>query len=242
MSRYVDLIGQDDAPHLNPPFISAEERDALTEDALPHQKEARRTGMPSLGAGAIYPVNISDLLVPAFPIPEHWARGWAMDVGWNRTAAIFGVKDEDTGQIFLTNEYYVGEAQPIVHTHGIKSLLSWPDLVGCIDPAAEIGGQRDGTKLRYEYEDLGLELRKADNAVSAGIMHVLTLMQSGLLKVFDHLTNWKTEFRLYRRDEKGKIVKENDHLMDSMRYLLFTPGAFVTRQIQLAHRSRQGEW
>jgi hypothetical protein len=25
---------------------------------------------------------------------------------------------------------------------------------------------------------------------------------------------------MYRRDEKGRIVKENDHLMDCMRYLV----------------------
>jgi hypothetical protein len=28
--------------------------------------------------------------------------------------------------------------------------------------------------------------------------------------------------RLYRRDEKGKIVKERDHLMDAKRYLLMS--------------------
>ena len=30
------------------------------------------------------------------------------------------------------------------------------------------------------------------------------------------------EFRLYRRDEKGRIVKERDHLMDATRYLEMT--------------------
>ena len=43
-------------------------------------------------------------------------------------------------------------------------------------------------------------------------------MSSGRLKVFASLNNWKAEYRLYRRDEKGKIVKEGDHLMDAMRY------------------------
>jgi hypothetical protein len=32
------------------------------------------------------------------------------------------------------------------------------------------------------------------------------------------LQNWLSEFRIYRRDEKGKIVKQNDHLMDATRY------------------------
>jgi hypothetical protein len=30
------------------------------------------------------------------------------------------------------------------------------------------------------------------------------------------------EIRLYRRDEKGKIVKDRDHLMDCTRYLIMS--------------------
>jgi hypothetical protein len=34
------------------------------------------------------------------------------------------------------------------------------------------------------------------------------------------LVNWLGEFRVYRRDEKGHIVKQNDHLMDATRYFI----------------------
>ena len=44
-------------------------------------------------------------------------------------------------------------------------------------------------------------------------------MSSGRLKVCKSLQQWFAEFRLYRRDEKGKVVKERDHLMDATRYL-----------------------
>jgi hypothetical protein len=47
-------------------------------------------------------------------------------------------------------------------------------------------------------------------------------MVSGRLKVFTTLTNYRSEVRLYRRDEKGKIVKERDHLMDCKRYLIMS--------------------
>ena len=33
------------------------------------------------------------------------------------------------------------------------------------------------------------------------------------------MPGWFTEFRLYRRDDKGHVVKENDHYMDATRYL-----------------------
>jgi hypothetical protein len=34
------------------------------------------------------------------------------------------------------------------------------------------------------------------------------------------MSNWLFEFRLYRRDESGRIIKKDDHLMDATRYLV----------------------
>jgi hypothetical protein len=53
-------------------------------------------------------------------------------------------------------------------------------------------------------------------------------MSTGRLKVFRNLSAWLEEFRLYRRDEKGRVVKENDHIMDAMRYLESRVNGFKT--------------
>ena len=47
-------------------------------------------------------------------------------------------------------------------------------------------------------------------------------MYGGRLKVFTSLSNWYSEFRMYRRDQEGRIVKEFDHLMDAFRYLVMS--------------------
>ena len=243
MSKYIDLIGWDDVPHLQPPNISQAELDALEADMLPHQRSARRTGRPALGAGAIYPVDERDLLIKPFPIPEHYERGYAFDVGWKKTAALIAARDPETRCVYLTGEYYRGEQQPIIHAHGIRSMLPFDELIGCIDPAAAGSNQKDGSNLMQEYCDLGLNLVKANNSVDAGLHAVLVLMQAGLLKVFDTLKNFITELRLYRRDEKGKIVKENDHLMDCLRYLIYTANLFMTQPQTRARRGvKYGEW
>lgn len=243
MSKYIDMIGHDDVPHLNPPIISVEEREELFKDMLPHERIARQTGKPSLGAGAIYPVAEDQLLIDPFRVPEHWEFGWALDPGWNYTAALVGVRDPDTDMHYLVAEFYGQQDKPIEHSHGIKAMLPWAKCVGCIDPSGDnVGNQKDGTKMKQEYEDLGLELMKANNAVHAGLRRVLVLMQGGQLKIFNTLVYTLKELRLYRRDEKGKIVKQNDHLMDDMRYLLNTDGAFQPRPIQRSHTRSRGEW
>jgi hypothetical protein len=67
---------------------------------------------------------------------------------------------------------------------------------------------------------LGLDLELPDKAVEAGIQRVWEAMSAGKFKVFASCGPWFEEFRLYRRDEKGRVVKQNDHLMDSSRYLV----------------------
>lgn len=238
--KYVDMIAWSDVPHLRPPVIAQDELDSLEASILPHQRQARRTGRPSLGAGAIYPVDEGDLLVDPFKIPEHWPRAYALDPGWRKTACLWGAWDEDADVYYLTHEYYVGEQQPIIHAHAIKSVGSW--VQGAIDPSSDNSAPRDGEKMLDEYEALGLDLVHANNAVASGLLHVLTLMQGGQLKVFNTLTSWLTELRLYRRDEKGKIVKTNDHLMDTMRYLLNTQGIWTTPPAPRRSSQARGEW
>jgi len=211
VSKYLVSATWDDCPHL-----SQEVKDELWRSIPPHQRDARSRGVPALGSGAVYPVPESEIVVGDFPIPDHYRRSYGLDVGWNRTAAIFAADDLDSGTTYLYSEYYRGEAEPVVHAQAIKARGSW--IPGVIDPAARGRGQADGTRLLQMYIDLGLDLTIADNSVEAGLYEVWGALSSGRLKVFRSLTNWLSEFRLYRRDEKGRIVKERDHLMDCTRY------------------------
>jgi hypothetical protein len=89
-----------------------------------------------------------------------------------------------------------------------------------IDPAAQGRTQSDGQQLIQLYRDCGLDLSPAVNAVEAGLYLVWQLMSAGKLKVFASMGNWLQEFRLYQRDSEGRVVKNFDHAMDAMRYLI----------------------
>lgn len=191
----------------------------------PHTREARTKGVPVLGSGVIYPVPESAILVDDFELPEFWPKAYGMDVGWKRTAAVWGAWDRSSDVVYLFSEHYMGQAAPSVHASSIKARGDW--IPGAIDPASAGSGQLDGRKLREEYQKEGLNLRDADNTVEAGIHACYQRMVSGRLKVFKSLRSLLSEFRIYRRDENGKIVKENDHLMDAMRYLIMTGMMFA---------------
>jgi phage terminase large subunit-like protein len=207
--------GWRDVPHLD-----ASEREALMATTPPYQIAARTEGEPSLGSGAIYPIAEREILVPTATIPETWARCYAMDVGWNRTAVVWAAKDPGSGQLILYDEHYRGQGEPASHAEAIKARGAW--VRGVIDPASAGSNQVDGRALIDIYGRMGLRLEPAQNTVEAGLTQTWNLLVSGRLVVQEHLSNWRSEFRKYHRDEQGRIVKVADHLMDATRYLVMS--------------------
>lgn len=202
----------DDAPHLD-----EKERKKLWKGIPVRLRDAMTRGIPSLGEGAIYPIDEENLLVDDFKIPDYWPKVYGLDMGWNNTAALWAAIDRDNDIVYLTSEYKQGHSEPPVHAHAIKSRGDW--IPGVSDPSKGTS-QRDGEKLLEEYQALLGNLYPADNAVEAGIHAVWMRMTTGRLKVFRSLTQWKGEFRIYQRGKDNKPVKENDHLMDDTKYII----------------------
>ena len=212
MAKGCVLVGWDDVPHL-----SAAQKASVLSGIPPWQREARMKGLPSLGAGAIYPIPEEDILCAPFRIPEHWPRSYGFDPGWNRTAAIFIAWDIDNGGAVAYDEYYRGMTEPAVHVAAMRAKGGdW--MGGVIDPASRGIRGHDGKVLLEVYQEMGLKLDLADNAVVSGLTKVWDWLSIGQLKIFNTLTNTRNEMRLYRRNEKGEIMKVNDHLMDALRY------------------------
>lgn len=212
VSRVLIPAGWEHVPHITP-----EAKRDLLENTPPWLREARSRGIPSLGAGAIYPIARKDIEVKPFAIPDHWPRCYALDVGWNWTAALWCAFDRETSTKYLYACYKAGEALPSVHADAIKARGKW--IPGLVDPAANNRSSRDGERLMVEYQGLGLELTKADNSVEAGLVKCFRDLSIGQTKVFSTLEPFFHEYGLYHRDENGKIIKKDDHLLDCMRYI-----------------------
>jgi hypothetical protein len=208
-SKYRVDAGWNDVPHLG----DKEKREQL-ESCPAHLRDARSKGIPSMGAGAIYPFAVEGLLVDPFVIPPHWKRGFALDDGWNRTAAIWGALDPEPDILYLTTEHYAKETTPQLNAQAILARGKW--LPGVGDAAART---RDGIQIIDIYRSFGIDLELADKDVEAGIYDVTMRIASGRLKVFRTCQNWQAEYQRYHRDDKGRIVKVDDHLMDGTRYL-----------------------
>jgi hypothetical protein len=220
--RYVVRCSMYDAAHQSKKAI-----EQLIASTPPYLRDARVFGIPALGAGAIWPVPESEFVIKSFTIPEDWPRLYGMDVG-GKTAAVWLAQDPSTNQWHTYAEYYRERQEPSIHASAVKARGDW--IPGAIDPASRGRSQIDGQQLMQMYEDLGLDIVKANNAVDTGIQTVWELLSSDQLKVHDNCTFLLQEIRGYQRDEKGNIKKEDDHLCDAWRYAVMTRDIAVQKR------------
>jgi hypothetical protein len=135
-----------------------------------------------------------------------------MDVGWKWTKVGWFTRSPESKVCYLHKIYSRGQQEPSIHAAAIREVGAW--IPGVIDPAAAGRSQKDGQQLIHLYRGLGLRIYSACNAVDAGITKVWMMLQSGQLKVFEDCDDWFEEFRKYRRDLNGNVVKQDDHAMD----------------------------
>jgi phage terminase large subunit-like protein len=208
------LVGAtwDDAPHL-----SEDVKVRLLASIPAYQRDARAKGIPQLGSGAIYPFPETSIKVPDFELPRHWPRGFGFDCALSgTTAAVWGALDRETSTLYLYSVYKRAQAETAVHAEGFGARGKWIPGVG---DAADVVDE-DRTRYIDRYRRHGFNVELPDKAVESGIQDVYDRLSSSTLKVFASCEPWFAEFRIYQRDSRGRVLKQNDHLMDATRYLV----------------------
>jgi len=212
MSRFVIGATWDDAPHLTP-----EAKAELWASIPDFQKDARSKGIPQLGAGAIYPFPESGVRVPDLELPAHWPRAFGLDCALGGTTAIvWGAMDRESNTLYVYSVYTRAAAEVAIHVDALIARGKWIHGVG--DAAGVIDADR--TSFLQKYRQYGISVDLPDKTVETGIQEVYDRLSAGKIKVFASCAAWFNEYRLYRRDERGRVVKVNDHAMDATRYLV----------------------
>lgn len=216
--RHVTSMTIDDAEH-----FTAEQRQKIIDSYPEHEKEARTKGIPVLGSGRIFPVTQESITTELHDFPTFWPRLGAMDFGWDHPfAAIELIWDRDQDVVYVSKAYRERQATPLIHAGALKP---W----GNLNWAWPRDGRNEtlagaGIALADQYKGQGLDMmhehaqfQDGSVSVEAGLMEMLTRMQTGRFKVAKHLLDWFEEFNLYHRKD-GKVVKLHDDLMSATRY------------------------
>lgn len=213
--------GWDDAPHL-----SEKVKETLLQSYPEHQRDMRTKGVPMLGHGRIYDLGDEFIKCEPFDIPEHWFVINGMDFGWDHPQAHIQIAiDRDTQSVYVTKAW---KAAKVSANDAWGACSSWSDGVPVAWPHDGLQHEkgRDGaTQQKDHYSKAGFQMcdhhakwESGGNSVEHGLYEILDLMRKGKFKVFSGLIDLLDELRQYHRDDKGRIVKVRDDLLDAMRY------------------------
>src|ERR1700735_381649 len=143
-----------------------------------------------------------------------------LDFGFHNPAAAVCLKIDHDGVFYLTDEYYrTGRLQDELEDdlRAMRSITNFRDIYP--DPA-----EPDRTESLKRH---GFSVRHVEKNVTLGIDKVRELIRKRQFFVFNTCKNVLDEFNSYRYDPDKtdeEPVKENNHLMDAIRYAVYNHG------------------
>lgn len=225
-SQFFMKKGWADAPHM-----TEEKRERLLAQYPAHQRDMRSKGEPMLGHGRIYDIAEEFIVCdPVRDIPPHWYVIHGMDFGWDHPQAhVRLLEDRDNDIIYLVKAWKkshvsANDAWGVVKEWG-PAFTAWPH-----DGLQHEKGRDDAVQQKQHYAKAGFKMLEhhanwqspdgstGSNSVEQGLYEIADRMRKGTFKVFAGCEPFLSEFRQYHRDEKGKIVKTNDDVLDATRY------------------------
>ena len=223
--------GWNDAPHM-----TEEKKERLLAQYSEHQRKMRTEGEPMMGVGRIYDIGDEFIACDAFEIPSHWYVIGAMDFGWDHPQShVKLVHDRDADVIYVVNGWKQSKVSANDSWGAVRHWAegipyAWPH-----DGLQNEKGRDDATQQKEHYAKAGFKMlpmmatwpdvpdgkggwMSGGNSVEQGLYEIGDRMRKGTFKIFNGLHEVMDEVRQYHRDEKNKIVKVRDDLLDAIRY------------------------
>lgn len=158
-------------------------------------------------------------------LPETWDTTiYGVDWGFKNPATILAILVKG-GEYYVVDELYETRYTTEEHAdEAVDMVDEWGSGVFYCDPSEPSNIE--------EFKRAGISARGAENDVVPGIQRVSANREN--IHVYANCQNLINEFGLYRyKDDSNKEqpVKETDHLMDALRYAIFTyeSGPTITR-------------
>ena len=197
-----------------------------------YQREMRANGSPLMGAGLIFEHSEEQITCRRFQIPRHFYLINGMDFGWDHPQAHVQLAiDPDNACVYVTQAWKKANKQPYEAWAAVKQ---WAKGVPTAWPSdgqqhKQQSGNKDAVQQKSLYSEAGWEMlddsatwSDGGNGVGVGLLELNRIMDLGLFKVFDDLSELLDEIRQYHTKLKdnglSEIVKINDDLLDAVRY------------------------
>lgn len=191
-------------------------------------------GLWVMAEGVIYSMFDKGMVIDKVPLEVKIVKKWiGVDYGQSNATVFLLVGLGSDDKLYILDEYYHEGRTSMIQKSPAKyskDFMKWKIKNGVdgmpvvfdhifIDPSAK------GFMLQL-HEAGERKIKQADNDVIKGIELVSSIIDNDMLRVLAHCTNTISEFSAYRWDPKAqergedKPVKQNDHAMDALRYVV----------------------
>ncbi len=214
------------------PFIDAQEVEEAKKQLPPRYFRQEYEASFESYTGLVYPEFGAEHIIKPTYLDKSYPRIGSIDPALQGTTAALKAAIDEDGVITVYEEYY----EPNKRVSEVCSVLNVlnEDIQWFIDPASSSKNVMKEGKLYSlydEYTDNGIFARPAEHDVNAGINRVGEYFKNNKIKIFDTCKHLIWELERYhwiepRETIKGEMKPEpykmNDHLTDSIRYLIMS--------------------
>lgn len=236
-------VSWDDVPEYDPwgePFLLQETRLQLERDYLPHERDARRNGVPVMGKGAVFQIRNWPTYKSAdydFRNTSGLHRVIALDLGLvnDRTVISLMYWDPNEQEAWLHTQICVKGTEEANPVNWIQHLMR-PEVFGSpivLPPDAGTVGRytMSALSLRQMFEQYELNVYpdpirnpadaegRTTNHKSFGINMMRQMLELGTLHINENCVDFLREAQNYYVDERGRF-SDPDDCIDSTRYAL----------------------
>lgn len=180
-------------------------------------------GLWVVAEGLVYPMF--DNIVPTVP-RKYDTYYIGMDYGILNPTAMLLLGHCD-GVWYVVKEFYHSGRETNQQKTDAEYYLDLKQLAGDLTIKRLIVDPSAASFITLVEKEHQFKIWDADNTVIEGIQHVAQCIADKKLMVNDCCKRTIQEFGLYRWDEtapEDKVIKENDHAMDALRYVIQTAG------------------
>jgi phage terminase large subunit len=185
-------------------------------------------------------------LIDPFQVPGIWTRWWTVDFGFTNPFVWQDWREDGDGRLYLVNEIYRTRRLVEDHAKDILAVAKYPSGQWKGPPPRAVICDHDAEDRATLERHLGLSTVAAKKTVSDGIQHVqsrLKVQEDGRPRLFvvrgalvardpaleeaslptcatEEVTGYVWAVKPGAGGLKEEPVKENDHSMDAMRYMV----------------------
>lgn len=222
--------------------------DKITNEILPvledkhnHVIDAARYALESVRMSLVGESSEQDFIFDPtkLPVLKDWPRVYAIDVDGPMVSVVWGAHDNYQDIVYLYGEYVEDKARLETWATAIRKRSR--QAPGIFSPRARKRTEEQGLKIVDDLLDMDLDIFTEDADIENAAVEINARISTQQIKVAQNLSNWLSQYRSYRRDNKGRIVEEADGLMQATG-LLLTSGLAIAAVDQAATERAMEEY